>query len=196
MQRPRSLSSSRGFTLIEVLVTAVVLAIGLLGLGLLQVTSLNNQLEAYHRAQAMMMMEEMSNRIRVNNQAALAGNYTDGTDYGLRDNDDFGLAADENCSDIVGDAPQRDLCEWNTALSGAGVKLGDVNLGSVNGAIGCIENLAGSGDGDVIIRLTIAWQGMAETEPPVSTCGQNAFGNNEGFRRVAIFDTVVADLAI
>ncbi len=195
MRRPASLSPSRGFTLIEVLVTAVVLAIGLLGLGLLQVTSLNNQLEAYHRAQANMMLEEMSNRIRVNSNAALAGSYANGTDYGLRDPDDFGLDADENCSDITGDAPLRDLCEWNTALSGAGVKLGEVNLGSVNGAIGCIENLAGSGDGDVIVRLTIAWQGMGLTGTPVSTCGQDAFGD-EDLRRVAITDTVVADLAL
>ena len=139
----RSPRPARGFTLIEVLVTAVVLAIGLLGLGLLQVTSLNNQLEAYHRAQANMMLEEMSNRIRVNSQAALDGEYADGTDYGLREGSDFGLGTDEICSDIVADAPLRDLCEWNTALSGAGVKLGDVNIGSVNGAVGCIENIAG-----------------------------------------------------
>ncbi len=44
--------ASRGFTLIEVLVTIVILAVGLLGLALLQTTSLNNQLEAYQRAQA------------------------------------------------------------------------------------------------------------------------------------------------
>ena len=35
---------SRGFTLIEVLVTIVILAIGLLGLALMQTTSLSNQL--------------------------------------------------------------------------------------------------------------------------------------------------------
>ena len=196
IQALRSPRLSRGFTLIEVPVTAVVLAIGLHGLGLLQTTSLNNQLEAYHRAQAMMMLEEMSNRLRVNNVAALDGDYADGTNYGLRDHDDFGLDADENCSDIVGDAPQRDLCDWNTALSGAGVKLGEVNLGSVNGAVGCIENIAGSGDGEVIVRLTIAWQGMGATRAPDEsvTCGEDAFGNDDDLRRVAILDTVIADL--
>lgn len=195
---PHSLLPSRGFTLIEVMVTAVVLAIGLLGLGLLQATSLNNQLEAYHRAQAMLLLEEMSNRIRVNSQAALDGLYANGTDYGLRELDDFGLADDETCADIVDDAIERDLCEWNFALAGTGVKLGEVALGSVNGAVGCIENLEGSGDGDVVVRLIIAWQGMAGTAAPDDsiTCGQDAFGADDKLRRVAVIDTVIAELAL
>ncbi len=46
------------------------LPIGLLGLALLQTTSLNNQLEAYQRAQALLLLEDMANRIRVNSVAA------------------------------------------------------------------------------------------------------------------------------
>lgn len=192
------LERNQGFTLIEVLITMVVLAIGLLGLALLQATSLNNQLEAYHRAQAILLLEEMSNRIRVSSDGALAGVYADATNFGQRSLDDFGLDAGQDCLDIIDNAPLRDLCEWNYALEGAAVTLekGDgsvTNMGSVNGAIGCIENIAGSAYGEAIVRLTIAWQGMAKTAAPASLCGQGAFGEDE-FRRVAIIDTVIASL--
>lgn len=198
MNRIDSIGRSHGFTLIEVLVTAVVLAIGLLGLALLQTTSLNNQLESYHRAQALLMLEEMSNRIRVNTVGALGGAYADGDDYGSRGPDDFGLDADEVCSDITDDSVLRDLCDWNEALAGTSVTLGDTNMGSVIGAIGCIENLVGSGDGEVIVRLTIAWQGFGAHVTPASDCGADAFGADGDLerRRVAIVDTVVADLSL
>lgn len=196
------LERNQGFTLIEVLVTMVVLAIGLLGLALLQATSLNNQLEAYHRAQAILLLEEMSNRIRVNGDDAADGFYADAANYGQRNLDDFGLDADGDCLDITDNIPQRDLCEWNFALKGAAVTL-DIDetdetdepilMGSVNGAIGCIENFAGTGWDEHIVRLTIAWQGMAKTAAPSSICGQAAFGDDE-FRRIASIDTVIAEL--
>ncbi len=175
-----SLRKNRGFSLIEVLVTIVILAVGLLGLALLQTTSLSNQLEAYHRAQAMLLLEDMANRIRVNSVAAKAGAYPDGSPV---------------CGSTATTAG-RDLCDWNAALAGTGTKLGTKKVGSLVGTVGCIENLAGSGDGDVIIRLTIAWQGTVATVAPASLCGKDTFGSDDKLRRVASVDTVLADLAL
>jgi type IV pilus assembly protein PilV len=180
---------SRGFTLLEVLVTIVILAVGLLGLALLQSTSLNNQLEAYQRAQAMLLLEDMSNRIRVNSVAARAGAYADGADLGL-------APAEEADCQAMTNAAARDLCQWGIALAGTTVKLGDTNVGGIVGARGCIENLAGSSDGELIVRLTIAWQGMSATAAPESGCGEGVFGDDDRFRRVATIDTVLADLAL
>ena len=59
-----------GFTLIEVLVTFFIMAIGLLGLAGLQLTTLQSQLEGYHRAQAILLVEDMANRVKVNAVAA------------------------------------------------------------------------------------------------------------------------------
>lgn len=177
--------SSRGFTLLEVLVTIVILAVGLLGLALLQSTSLNNQLEAYQRAQALLLLEDMANRVRVNSLAARAGAYPDGDEYGLLEEDCTGLT----------DAAERDLCDWNNAVAGSSVELDGRNLGSLIGARACVENLPGSADGELIVRLTIAWQGMAATAAPASACGADAYGD-DAFRRVASVDTVLADLAL
>jgi type IV pilus assembly protein PilV len=132
----------------------------------------------------------MANRIRVNRAEARANAYVDGSDYGLDPADEA------DCVAIVDDAAARDICEWGIALAGTGVKLGTKNVGNVVGATGCIQNLAGSSDGEHIVRLTIAWQGMSATEEPDSACGEDAFGDDDKFRRVASIDTVLADMAL
>jgi type IV pilus assembly protein PilV len=186
--------STRGFTLIEVLVTIVVLAVGLLGLALMQSTSLSNQLEAYQRAQAMLLLEDMANRLRVNTVIArdpAAPGYP-----GYPDSIDLGIT-EAVCNPVPPATPAeiaaRDLCQWNNAVAGADVKLGVQNVGSLVGARACIGNIAGSGDGDVIIRLTIAWQGTVQTQAPLSDCGKDSFGDDD-LRRVAGIDVVLGDL--
>ena len=188
--------SSAGFTLIEVLITFLVLAIGLLGLAGLQVNTLSNQFETYQRAQAVMLAEDMANRIRVDAIAARAGAYAEGTEYGH--------LAEADCTVITVSA-DRYLCEWNNTLAGAGVEQSGQKLGSIIGARGCIENLVGSADGEAIIRVTIAWQGSTPTIAPASTCGQGLYGAvdpndpddpGERYRRTASVDVVLANLAL
>jgi type IV pilus assembly protein PilV len=180
-------STSRGFTLIEVLVTMVIIAIGIMGLAGLQMTSLNSQFESYQRAQALLLVEDMSNRLRANADAARAGSYPEGAAYGL--------GPDVDCTTLTVTA-ERDMCEWNDAVAGVSVVEGGRNLGSAMGARGCIENIAGSVDGETVIRLTLAWQGMSPTISPVSTCGVNAFGDDDAYRRTVTMDTVLANMAI
>jgi type IV pilus assembly protein PilV len=180
--------SSRGFTLIEVLVTIVILAVGLLGLALLQSTSLNNQFESLQRAQALMLLEEMANRVQVNGTAARAGAYPNGNQYGLQEVEDCSTKA------VIA---ERDRCEWNVALRGVGVSTDTgTDIGSIVGATGCIENIPGSSDGEAIVSLTIAWQGMSATRAPASECGKDAFGADDRYRRVARVNTVLADLGL
>jgi type IV pilus assembly protein PilV len=55
-----------GFTLLEVLIALVVLAIGLLGLAGLQATALKDNLSAYHRSQATIVAYDTIDRMRAN----------------------------------------------------------------------------------------------------------------------------------
>jgi type IV pilus assembly protein PilV len=182
----RQHETQSGFTLIEVLVTLLIIAIGLLGLAGLQLSTLQSQLEAYHRAQAVLLVEDMVNRVKVNSVAARAGAYTNGTDYGL-------LAA-ATCDPNTQTVAQYDLCQWNRILAGEGVSLSGVDVGSVNAARGCIQNLAGSSDGDSVVRVTVAWLGTAPTVAPSSPCGLDEYGDDDSFRRTLSIDAVLADL--
>lgn len=65
----------RGFSLIEVLVAVLVLAIGLLGLAGLQLTGLKSNHSAYVRSQAALLAYDITERMRANRAAALVGDY-------------------------------------------------------------------------------------------------------------------------
>ncbi len=68
--------AQRGFTLMEVLVTVLVIAIGLLGLAGLQAQGLQSNNNAYLRSQAMIQAYDMADRIRANFVGYQAGNYS------------------------------------------------------------------------------------------------------------------------
>ena len=64
-----------GMTLIEVLVTLVLISIGLLGVAALQLTSLKNNQESYVRSQAAMLAGDILDRMRSNQTGFNAGDY-------------------------------------------------------------------------------------------------------------------------
>lgn len=64
-----------GLSLLEVLVTIVILSLGILGVSGLQVTGMKNSHSALLRAQAAQYAYDMADRMRVNRAAALAGDY-------------------------------------------------------------------------------------------------------------------------
>lgn len=71
--------SQRGFTLLEVLISMVILAIGLLGLAAMQAMSLRDNQDAYYYQQATLLAYEMQDRIRGNSYAnwlSISPNYS------------------------------------------------------------------------------------------------------------------------
>ena len=69
--RPRQ----RGFSLIEVMVALMVLAIGLLGLAGLQTLGLKFNTQSYQRTQAVLNAYDIIDRIRANSGGMVAGRY-------------------------------------------------------------------------------------------------------------------------
>ena len=65
----------RGITLIEVLITAFVMAVGLLGMAALQLNGLNTNHDAYYRSQATLFATDLADRMRANLDAARDGAY-------------------------------------------------------------------------------------------------------------------------
>jgi type IV pilus assembly protein PilV len=64
-----------GMTLVEVLVTLVLISFGLLGVAALQLTSLKNTQESYVRSQAAMLAADILDRMRSNQTGFSNGDY-------------------------------------------------------------------------------------------------------------------------
>ncbi|MCY1268605.1 hypothetical protein D3C76_539250 [compost metagenome] len=104
----------QGMTLIELLVSIVILSIGLLGLAGLQNTGLASSHSAYYRTQASWLAYEMADLMRANLKAAQDNAY----------DVEFADVA-KGCPEVVGGTrAQADLSQWLnrvcTALGGTG----------------------------------------------------------------------------
>ena len=172
-----------GFTMIEVLVTLFVIALGLLGLAALQSRTHQAELEAYNRAQALVLLEAIVNRINANR--ATAPCYAITTDGGTPylGAPDAGHAGAITCSGY-GDANTQqlavaDLSEWDRMAQGATELVGAAAVGAALGARGCIS----FDPATATYTVAVAWQGIAATSGPAVACGNNRYGT-ETRRRV------------
>jgi type IV pilus assembly protein PilV len=71
----RSPRANRGFTLVEILVTLVLVSVGLLGVAALQLRTLRANKEAYVRSQASVLAADILDRMRANPLAFRGGAY-------------------------------------------------------------------------------------------------------------------------
>ena len=80
LRQPRSGRRSRqaGMSLIEVMVSVLIMGIGLLGIAALQTTALRNGQSSLERSQAVIQTYTILDAMRANRQAALAGSYNTG----------------------------------------------------------------------------------------------------------------------
>jgi type IV pilus assembly protein PilV len=111
------MKTNTGFTLIEVLISMLILAVGLLGLAGLQATGLRNNLSAYHRSQATQLAYDIADRMRAN--VADAQNLATSV-YIAMDPED--AATQAACTAIAGACSptlmaQHDLFEWNSNIT-------------------------------------------------------------------------------
>lgn len=96
-----------GFTLLEVLVAMLVLAIGLLGLAGLMASSMRNNLSASHRTQATWMAYDIVDRMRSNRAGAVTGGYATA----------MGTAATCSAAVPTGTVPAQDIAAWKNQLA-------------------------------------------------------------------------------
>lgn len=152
------ISSTHGFTLMEVLVALAVLSIGLLGMAGMQLFSLSSNRDAYSRTQATYFAYDLVDKIRANRDEALVGSY----------NTAFtAVPAFINCQTTTANcSPTQlanfDVLQWKCAL------------GSYSGNAACIapHNLTSilpNGEGEVVrngndITVTVRWMERGNLE--------------------------------
>ncbi len=72
--------ASSGFSMLEVLVTTVILALGILGTSALQIMGLKGTDAAHYRTVATFIANDMAERIRMNPEGVTSGDYETDTD--------------------------------------------------------------------------------------------------------------------
>ncbi|WP_416049586.1 type IV pilus modification PilV family protein [Cupriavidus basilensis] len=174
-------SSQCGATLIEVLISVVILLVALLGTAGLIARSSQSEMESYQRVQALTLLQDMAARLNGNRQAAPC--YASGTIITTA-----GSASVAPPACAIGTAAQvaianADLAAWGTELLGSAEISGGKAVGAMIGALGCIEAIDAANQ---IYRITVAWQGLAKTAAPALPCGSGQFGDDANRRAVSI----------
>ena len=145
--------SCRGATMIEVLVTFLIVTLGLLGAAGMQSRLQIAELESYQRAQAIILLQDMVDRINANRRNVASYVTADPVGTG-----NTSLA----CSAPATTAA-RDLCEWHQALQGSTETSSGNPVGAMIGARGCVE------------LAVAAMPREAAVAPASTTCGSTAF---------------------
>lgn len=184
---------ARGYSLLEVLITMFVIAIGLLGLVGLQARALTAEIEAAARGQALMLVNEMADRMEANlaqvknpsgnatyDQKSGSTKVVFGTSYtnACVTNNASNLSNQALCCKTTAQGgtknsvAESDICEWDLALKGIGETTGGAaKVGAMAGARGCVFLQATS-----VYQIDVVWQGRDNTGAVASdlTCGDTA----------------------
>ena len=140
-------------------------------------------MDAYQRSYALMLLDDMNNRIRAN----VTANRGTMTCYDFDTYVGMGATFSDTGCDGIADA---DLAAWDAALKGAAEQEDGANVGAVIGGRGCVTRDAAD---PRVIRVAVAWQGLSETfVPTASNCGAGLYGN-DAQRRVVTRDLLFAN---
>lgn len=167
--------SQTGFTLLEILIAIVVVAFGLLGLFGLQAKAQKAETESYERTQALVLIQDIADRMNANRTDAFSQAYVTASPVG-------GGGKLTNCSGKIG--ADLDLCEWGNLLKGSAEIASGATCSTASGA-GCIgAMLSASGciaydatteladstgavqAGTGIYTISVVWQGLSGSVIP------------------------------
>jgi type IV pilus assembly protein PilV len=196
-----------GFTLIEILVTIVVLALGLLGVVGMQARASATEFESYQRGQALALVRDMQSRL-LSSRGALPGyldksvSASDGSVYFGNGGTNFADLAGNCPAPVAGDAlsiAKHQACTWGQELLGASVKEGANAIGAMVGARGCLVPVVPPQQNALAdVYVVVVWQGIEKRAEPAaaSAIGRcaSAVDLGNGLRRGVSVRVMVPDL--
>lgn len=180
--------AQRGFSLLEVIITMAILAVGLLGLAGLQARAINAEADSFSRSQAVMLANEMADRMNANltevkTSTSAATGYNQQSGGGVKVV--FGTGYNNDCISVANNTAElqatccaakstiaaRDLCEWDLSLKGIGEAIGSSKVGGMSGARACVFNTGTAGQ----FQIDVVWQGRdVGVVPADNSCGATA----------------------
>lgn len=193
-------SRARGFSLIEVLVTIVIVLFGLLGVIGMQMKASVVEFESYQRGQALSLIRDMEARL-----SASRGLVTDFLTAGISSTDGsiyVGASSTvAGCAGASAASALKELCDWGELIKGNLAKEGTTAVGAMIGARGCLIRLEPPQAGALAdFYVVLVWQGQATgTTPPANAitgqdhCAKDVnFG--AGLRRGVSLRVLIPDL--
>ncbi len=197
--------ANRGATLIEVLISVLVLAVGILGLMGLQINGKRTTYEALQRSAAVSLAQDVMNRMRANPNVGSAtflddnydtggGAYTgDGVGGGqVGDPPTDCAAAGAGCTPVQ--LAAFDLSNWEAQLDDAVTSNGLVN------PTGCIDIDTSAADGS-LVTVMVAWESRVDLDqdpliarmPDALECGAGKYGTDDTRRQAVVISTFMAN---
>ena len=191
MPKFRNMRAARGFSMLEILVTILILMLGLLGLAGLQTRAHTAELESYQRAQALILASKMVDTIRSNRRTAQCFAVTDpatGTSFaGATASGRIGTLACAASTAAENTLANNSYAEWDQALQGAAETKSGASIGAMIGARGCVSYDATTAlidpatgaitSGTGLYTVAVAWQGLNDTLTPTVNCANGLYGS-------------------
>ena len=181
--QPRAL---RGFTLIEVLVTLVIMTVGTLGFINLQNRSLTAELEASNRVYASILAEYMIERIKADPNIATNCSGFTSTTFGVDYIGNF------SCPSFTQSAAAAN--DWDDLLDGDHQVMNTAAMGAPTQARGCVKYQAKTTTAPAKYRVSVAWRGFSAsaTSASAATCGLNLYNvSGVDLRRIISYDILI-----
>lgn len=164
---PPARPPAAGFTLVEVLVTIFVTAVGLLTVAGLQAASKKVSYETAQRTAAAALAQDMVERIRAVSSNALVSDVNKATYLGSVLTDDAtAITSSTDCASSVCTLSQLagwDLRQWGQKLLGSEEKIGSDAVGGLVSATGCVKKIGSK------YRVVVAWRSFNNTQAQLET---------------------------
>jgi type IV pilus assembly protein PilV len=146
--------STRGVALIEVLIAIVVTVFGLLAMVAMQLRATKLESESYQRTQAILLVDDMAQRIKANRTNVAAYEVSGANAVGGTVNACNGTRA------------AIDICEWGNLITGSAERDASNNpVGAMMQAKGCVSVAApaGGASGATTVVVGLVWRGHVES---------------------------------
>ena len=184
----------RGFSLIEVMVSTLVISVSVLGMTGMQITAKRAGLEAIQRTSATSLAMDLIERMR-SNPEALSSYVTTGLGGGtitVEPSPDCSYDSTNTCT--IAELAAHDLWEWEQAIDGAAetrmVEGSPVSVGGLFDPTACVSVNGGA------VTVSMAWEGyQSQSNPAFDSCGSGLgkYGTDDAKRQVVSMTTFITE---
>ena len=192
----KSIKSTSGFTLIEILISIVVFSVGLIGIAKMQIVSKQANYDAVQRVTAATLASKVIDRMRANTTELAT--YVSAN--GVKELGQGTVSSEPSPTCVSGSTctttqlATHDLWSFEQAVDGVAEQNSDGD--SVGGLSLPTLCISGSNAGiSGVYTVAIAWRGKtALSNPTANTCGEASgdYGDNNEYRRLLVMQTFIA----